>query len=98
MNSRSIDTSEVFKNFHKHTVQVILKFQSCVDGAHSVSYCVREKDIDDEGTDPDGQVGIQTNLYYFHLVPWLSIIPRERFLFLRTEDLAHDPHLTMNEV
>ena len=98
IDSRGIDTSEVFKNFHKHSVKVILKFQSCVDGGHSVFHCVREKMIDGKSMDSDGQVGIQTSLYYYHIVPWLSVIPRERFLFLRTEDLAHNPDLTMTEV
>ena len=42
--------------------------------------------------------GLQEGLYYYHIVSWLKIIPHERFLFLRTEDLAHDPSLTMSKV
>jgi len=86
------------QSFHKLTVEVITKFQSCVNDRHSVSYCVRLKGIDGEVTNLDGYVGIQTSLYYYHIVPWLSVIPRERFLFLRTEDLAYAPQLTMTKL
>ena len=98
MDSRNINHTKVSESFHKHTVQVITKFQSCVHCGHSVSHCVREKSIDGSVTSLDGYVGIQTSLYYYHIVPWLSIIPRKRFLFLRTEDLAYAPQLTMTKV
>ena len=97
MDSRNVNHTKVSESFHKHTVQAIMKFQSCVSG-NSVSYCVRQKDIDGNVTNLDGYVGIQTSLYYYHIVPWLSIIPRERFLFLRTEDLAYAQQLTMTKV
>ena len=43
-------------------------------------------------------IRLQYSLYYYHIAPWLKVIPRERFLFLRTEDLAHEPSLTMSKV
>ena len=98
LDSRNVDSAKVFESFHKLAVEVITEFQSCVNYRHSVSYCVRLKGIDGEVTNLDGYVGIQTSLYYYHIVPWLSVIPHERFLFLRTEDLAYAPQLTMTKL
>ena len=97
-NFRNVDGTEVYESFHTHSLEAIMNFQSCVDSEYSVSYCVRQKGIDGEATSLDGYVGIQTSLYYYHIVPWLSVIPRERFLFLRTEDLAYAPQSTMTEL
>ena len=32
-------------------------------------------------------------MYHNYIVEWLSVIPKERFLFLRSEDLRRDPYL-----
>lgn len=37
-------------------------------------------------------------LYYYHIVRWLRVIPKEQFLFLRTEDLSTNPYSTMEKV
>ena len=31
------------------------------------------------------------SLYYFHLVRWMGVLPRNQLLFLRTEDLLENP-------
>jgi len=97
LDSRNVDSTKVFESFHKHSLEAITNFMSCID-EHSVFYCVRQKGIDGSVINRDGYVGIQTSLYYYHIVPWLSVIPRERFLFLRTEDLAYAPQSTMTEL
>ena len=97
LDSRNVDSTKVFESFHKHSLEAIMNFLSCID-EHSVFYCVRQKGIDGSVINRDGYVGIQTSLYYYHIVPWLSVIPRERFLFLRTEDLAYAPQLMMTKV
>ena len=81
-------TRKALEDFHKYTVDVIMKFQSCVDHESSAFSCITRGDAND----------LKYSLYYYHIVPWLGIIPRERFLFLRTEDLACDPSLTMSTV
>ena len=83
---------------HRYISNVIMKFQSCLDSGHSTPSCVRNKTIDGKNTDRNGHTGLQTSMYYYHIVPWLNIFPRERFLFLRTEDLAHSQSLTMSKV
>ena len=79
---------EALEDFHKYTIDAIMKFQSCVDHENSAFACITKGDGGD----------LKYSLYYYHLIPWLGIIPRERFLFLRTEDLACDPSLTMSKV
>ena len=31
------------------------------------------------------------SLYYFHIVKWMSVLPQNQLLFLRTEDLLSNP-------
>ena len=93
-----VNSSAALEMFHYSTSDVIMKFQSCIDSGHSTPFCVRSKTIDGKTTDHNGQVGLQTSMYYYHIVPWLNIFPRERFLFLRTEDLAGNRSLTMSKV
>ena len=41
---------------------------------------------------------IGLSLYYFHIVRWLNILPRDHILFLRTEDFLTDPYTAMKQV
>ena len=91
-------SSKALETFHNDVVDVMARFQSCIYEEHSTSYCVRNKNIDGKDEDINGHVGLQTSMYYYHIVPWLNVFPRERFLFLRTEDLTHDMSLTMSKV
>ena len=83
-------TKKALESFQNDTVHAIKQFQSCVDNVNSIMSCVLDT--------ASILSGLQQGLYYYHIAPWLKIIPRERFLFLRTEDLAHDPSLTMSKV
>ena len=83
--------------FHNSTVTAITRFKSCVNSGYSVSHCVRNKSID-QRSHRNGYIGLQYSMYYYHIVPWLTFIPRERFLFLRTEDLTENVSLIMSSV
>ena len=83
-------TKEALEIFQSDTAHAIEQFQSCVDSAKSITYCILDVAF--------ALSGLQQGLHYYHIVSWLKIIPRERFLFLRTEDLAHDPSLTMSKM
>ena len=67
-----------------------MQFQLCVD-ENSVFHCIKNPDN-------NHSLLLQHSLYYYHIAPWLKVIPRERFLFLRTEDLVHNSSLTMSKV
>ena len=87
--SQYVHSGKALEDFHNYTLDTIMKFQSCVD-ENSVFQCVIRGDISTND--------MKYSLYYYHIAPWLMIIPHERFLFLRTEDLVHDPSLTMSKV
>ena len=38
-----------------------------------------------------GYVKLHASLYYLHIIKWLSVIPRKQFLFIKSEDLYHNP-------
>ena len=96
-----VHSKEALEVFHNHTVDAIMQFQACVD-ENSVFHCIIKEDKENNvriiEEDKENSVRLQYSLYYYHIVPWLKVIPRERFLFLRTEDLVHDPSLTMSKV
>ena len=83
-------TKKALESFVADTVHAIKQFQSCADTVNPIISCVLDTAFI--------LSGLQQGLYYYHIVPWLKFIPRERFLFLRTEDLAHDTSLTMSKV
>ena len=85
-----VHSKEAMEAFHNHTVDAIMQFQLCVD-ENSVFHCIIK-------ADNVNSIRLQYSLYYYHIAPWLKVIPHERFLFLRTEDLVHDSSLTMSKV
>lgn len=42
------------------------------------------------------RIGI--SLYYYHIIRWLNVLPRDRFIFLRTEDFLSNPSADLNSV
>ena len=83
--------------FHNLTVQAIASFQSCIKMGISKFECVRRATVGYNVSDcTELRLGI--GLYYYHIVKWLNVVPRENFLFLRTEDLAADPYSVMKQV
>ena len=85
--------------FHKLTVHAIDQFRSCMDAGVSEFVCVHRAT---RGHKPDEKycypVRVGVGLYYYHVIPWLATYPREKLLFLRSEDLAADPYLIMQRV
>lgn len=45
-----------------------------------------------------GRVRLGISLYHVHIQRWLNVIPREQFLFLKTDDLARDPLQVLKRV
>ena len=48
--------------------------------------------------DKCGRVRLGISLYHVHIRKWLQVIPREQFLFLWTDDMAHDPLKVLERV
>ena len=82
--------------FHNHSVMAITKYKSCLQ-AKSEFECARLATlVMKPGEGCGARIGV--GLYYFHIVKWLSVLPRKQFLFLRTEDLANDSKAVMQRV
>ena len=85
------------ETFHNITAHAINLFQSCIERGTSRFECVRKvtsvKDV-------TGCVSLHlgVGMYYYHIVPWLNVFPRENFLFLKTEDLVSHPDEEMTKV
>ncbi len=37
-------------------------------------------------------------IYVVHIRHWLSVFPRQQFLFLETEEARHRPHVTLQHL
>lgn len=45
-----------------------------------------------------GRVRLGVSLYYVHITRWLTVFPRDQFLFLNTDDLATDPYSLVQSI
>ena len=82
------------ERFHNHTVTAINEFNYCVQRGDSEFKCTYDAFYDDEQHSlACGKSRIGVSLYYFHIVKWLSVFPREQLLFLTMEELAKDPYV-----
>lgn len=79
--------------FHNHTVAAINEFKSCIQSGASEFKCTYDASYDDDNHSlACGKTRIGVSLYYFHVVKWLSVFPREQLMFLTMEDLIEDPY------
>ena len=69
--------------FHKEVEVQIDKFKTCLTD-HSLLACTYYS--------TQGWARLGISLYYVHVAKWLEAIPRNQFLFLRTEDMLTSPH------
>ncbi len=89
--------------FHEAALGKIREFEGCLEN-FSVSFCTQNaihlshQYWKSNGLEHRCRIAVGVGLYYVHLARWLSVIPRDQFLFLRTEDLARDPYAVMNKV
>ena len=88
--------------FHDRVVEKIHKLSSC-SAEFPLAKCISGDNanvyIKSHPLMPKcGQVAIPMALYYIHIQKWLSVVPRERFLFLTLEELSTDPHQTVKQV
>ena len=80
--------------FHNLSVGAISEFNNCLKSRNSQSKCISVACKYDTCTD----VSIGISLYYFHLERWLSVFPREQFLFLKTEEVFANTTSALKDV
>ena len=83
--------------FHNITAYAINLFQLCIEKGYSRFECVRRvtavKYVNSCAT-----LQLGDGMYYYHIVSWLDVFPRENFLFLTTEELVSSPDTEMSKV
>lgn len=94
-NDVALHASEIF---HNHTVSVVDDFKTCLLENRSEFECVMRANSEDGRVAACTGARVGVGLYYFHIVKWLSILPRNKFLFLRMEDLIEDTFNVMLKV
>ena len=80
--------------FHNLTTEAIQQFQSCVATGVSILECVHRTTT----TTDCFHLRLGLGMYYFYVICWLATVSHERFLFLRSEDLAVDPYSALRKV
>ena len=75
-----------------------LNAEECVGEACFIDdYLIHTLNLTDTSI-PKGHIRLGVSLYHVHIRRWLREIPRERFLFLRTDELASSPLDLLKEV
>ena len=77
--------------FHERIVAKINKFNDCLQffSAEKCTYDIYAERYSGI-LERCGNIRMGEALYFVHVNKWLSVVPRERFLFLRLEDLSSD--------
>ena len=87
--------------FHERIVAKIHHFESCLT-VFPLAKCVAKSKTIPEPFHPlmpmCGETKISRAFYYTHIQKWLSVVPRERFLFLTVEELSSNLCQTANVV
>ncbi len=87
--------------FYKAALDKVEKFERCLKNSTinlCTHYALSSSGLSTAFGPGCGQARIGISLYQVHIARWLRIIPREQFLFLRTEDFANDPYAVMKEI
>ena len=96
--------------FHEVVQHEIDSFHSCLgDSKNSLDTCTHLSTITTmprKSHTPTSQlissecsrVRLGISLYHVHLRRWLKVVPKERLLFLRTEDMSADPYSLLERV
>ena len=82
--------------FHVRVKEQISALEDCLQ-QKSLEHCTHHRL---SGSDKSlcGHVRLGISLYHVHIKRWLREIPREQFLFLRTDDMATDPYKLLEKI
>ena len=82
--------------FHVRVKEQISALEDCLQ-QKSLEYCTHHR-IMWNGKSLCGKIRLGISLYHVHIKRWLREIPREQFLFLRTDDMATDPYKLLEKI
>ena len=87
--------------FHERIVEKIKQFNNCTK-SYSLDRCVFHVSFNIFNGTTDlkrcGRSRLDMALYYVHVRKWLSIVPRDKFLFLTLEEISTDSHKVAKKI
>lgn len=89
------------RTFHSVVSNAVHDFEDCLAKNDSHFLCAmksRNNNFLNLRIDPCDSARLGISFYYFHLGRWLSVFPRQQFLFLRTEEIAEDPMKALDKI
>ena len=99
-NSVSLETQLKAPNiFHERVTEKLRVFDSCIAKYPLAKCAVVEFAIEEEFSEElpgCGRIRLEMGLYHVHIQKWLSVVPRERFLFLTLDELSDNLDQTAN--
>jgi len=87
--------------FHIGAEIEVQEFQKCLESLPldvCTHYVIDSKPNVSVAQPGCGRVRLGISLYYVHIAKWLRTIPKEKFLFLRTDDLTKDPYAILSRI
>ena len=85
--------------FHERIAAKIRDFKSCIE-SFPLAKCVL--DAEPNLFTPDlptcGRIRLEIGIYFVHVQKWLSVVPRDRFLFLTMEELSDQTEKVANRI
>lgn len=84
--------------FHNLTVKAINEHKRCLsdttvnDKTLTEFTCLRRATLGYSDRDSCFPLRLGVGMYYYHIVKWLNVYPRNKFYFLRLEDMAEDAY------
>ena len=88
--------------FHLKAEEAIGQFKDCLSQGNSSYECstvelrnwmkVKKKNRENSNVRPS------LGIYYIYVLKWIQFYPIENFLFLKTEDMAHNPTAVMRDI
>ena len=82
--------------FHVRVKEQMSALEDCLQ-QKSLEHCTHHR-LMRSGKSPCEHVRLGISLYHVHIKRWLREIPREQFLFLRTDDMAADPYKLLEKI
>ena len=84
--------------FHNYSKKAVAEFLDCAQTDLPLYKCAIMTNDFEARMHPCKGVRLGVSLYYLHLLRWFSIFPREKFLFLKTEELFSNTQTVMQTV
>ena len=83
--------------YHEMVLKSVNFFNSCLSNGTNIHDCFNKKyySLHKAGA---ASWYLTVSMYYLHIQKWFQLFPRERFLFLRMEDMSIDPYTFMKNI